>query len=526
MMHQWFWGILVYGLVIAVASDAFADGFVRKREPRNYMPTYGSYQKESDVNEEMRSAIFPWSGDVPPNVYYSMTETIPGTQTVVDRYEPEDLTCGGEFYLPPHEMDLDKDDPFFDLKKETIEQKRYIRAVIATNEWLRALERVAPWPELKTGLDRYKMRAYEIDFWGDFWGALVYESPVKAGKLPLIVYIPGEGEIGENLARQFNQHKLFDVVTSAEFQSRHPCHLLALSPIDPDNNGNHVFDDVFGRRTYRMMHKVAKEALNGRVDWSRVYLTGFSYGASRAFDIVENYPDKYAAGLFVAGMIPRVDVLIRLRGDDLPPQNFWYVANASDSFGEDEYWLNRAKMLKSYVNSHGGDCRVSYFPDARGHDAWSRAWDCMEIWDWMFSKRSGVKSGNSVLMQLPDPKCSASVDAIDLEHGAERPTDMLNGTYYSPAIPFSSDDWWQAECDQPVKGKVVVMTGDQFGKRRLVNGFVECSVDGGRWKKAGVFSKKTGSCEFKSQPNVRFFRVRSNNASADFVIRCIAYSPL
>ena len=48
---------LALALVAAMVQATVADGFVRKREARNYMPTYGNYQHEGDVNETMREEV-------------------------------------------------------------------------------------------------------------------------------------------------------------------------------------------------------------------------------------------------------------------------------------------------------------------------------------------------------------------------------------------------------------------------------------------------------------------------------------
>ena len=517
---------LALALVAAMVQAAVADGFVRKREARNYMPTYGNYQHESDVNETMReNCLFDCDG-IPPNAFYTMMETIPGTTNSCG-YFPDDLTCGGEFYIPPHIDDVFKTNRFADLILYDLNLTRQRRAIIATNEWLCPLERVEPWPELKAELLRYKMSAYEIDFWGWFLGALVFESPVKSGKLPLIVYIPGDGEIGENLTRQFNQRKLFDRVSSKQFQARHPCHLMALSPPEDPEDGNLlVTDNVFRRRAYRLLHKVAREVLKDRVDWSRIYLVGFSSGANQTLEMALDYPSKYAAGIFVAPMIPPIHCTRELRGDDMPPQNYWCVCNEDDLLTKYEDWQQNARDLSAYVNSHGGDCRVSLFPRQKGHDAWSQAWDCEELWDWLFSKRVGERTAGNVPMQLPDARCSASVAPDDPANSADRAADLLRCTYYSPERPFSSDDWWEVKFARALVGRIEVISGDSNGRRKLASGFVECSSDGAHWRQTGVFSKKTGVCDFRITKDVRHLRVRiKNSGPIDFAIRDVNFYP-
>ena len=109
---------------------------------------------------------------------------------------------------------------------------------------------------------------------------LFYSPPhEKAKLLPLLVYVPGRGEIGSDLVRQFNQRSIFDVVTSEDFQSRHPCHLLALAP--PMGIGSLLG----GSREQPAPWQLAMQGIVKRltlkkhppfVDTNRVYVTGLT----------------------------------------------------------------------------------------------------------------------------------------------------------------------------------------------------------------------------------------------------------
>ena len=369
--------VLAVFFVLAVSFAASADGFVRQREVRDYMPKYGPYQHESDITEDVLEYAGPELNIIPTNAYFTLMETDPVTHE--SGYEPEDLACGGEFVVSYASCD----DWMIDICRDAFRR----RAILATNEWLRALEPVKPWPELKKELDHYKMKAYEIDFWGRYFGALAFECPKKKSRLPILIYIPGLGEIGEDLCRQFHQRKFFDLVTSERFQKQHPCHVLALSS-DDSMDVDWLDERAFQHRTYRMAHKVAKEAFGNRVDWSRLYLVGFSYGGTKVLDTLLEAPTKFAGGIAIAGMIPAIDVVKSQWGNEIPPVNVWYVANGGDSFVKDRTCVGFADDLKKYVNSHRGDFRVTYFQGEPGHNAWDRAWESEFLWKWLFSKKS------------------------------------------------------------------------------------------------------------------------------------------
>ena len=66
-------------LVLCMASfSAFADGYVREREARDYMSAYGPCQRESDVAGK-RPPRYCRGYCIPKDVYYAMLETDPVT---------------------------------------------------------------------------------------------------------------------------------------------------------------------------------------------------------------------------------------------------------------------------------------------------------------------------------------------------------------------------------------------------------------------------------------------------------------
>ena len=74
----------------------------------------------------------------------------------------------------------------------------------------------------KAEMARCSLRAYEnCDPTNVVQALLFTPKPVGMNPLPMVVYIPGNGEIGD-IARQFRQRAIFDRVTSAAFQEKYP----------------------------------------------------------------------------------------------------------------------------------------------------------------------------------------------------------------------------------------------------------------------------------------------------------------
>ena len=84
--------------------------------------------------------------------------------------------------------------------------------------------------EARAEMARYSLKAYEnVDEKNPLKAMLFTPKPVGTSALPMVVYIPGNGELGD-VARQFRQKAIFERVTSSAFQEKYPCYLLALSP--------------------------------------------------------------------------------------------------------------------------------------------------------------------------------------------------------------------------------------------------------------------------------------------------------
>lgn len=128
-------------------------------------------------------------------------------------------------------------------------------------------------------------------------------APAKGrGPVPMVVYFGGTGEQGTDLIAHFRQTTIFSIVTSPEFQKKHPCYLFApLLPKDSYIRCEKGFAPPMADLVCDAMFAVIKAAKNPKVDTSRLYLTGLSYGGSAAWTFSFGYPGRFAASLPVAG---------------------------------------------------------------------------------------------------------------------------------------------------------------------------------------------------------------------------------
>ena len=408
--------------------------------------------------------------------------------------------------------------------------------------------RLSPYPANQTLLDRldkYKMSAGwfsrdAVPQWpGPAYVFHVSECPTNAipyllysparspTPVPLVVCFGGTGEHGTDLNLPFKQPTAFQIITSSDFQKRHPCYLL--SPMLPTNgtvrSGQPQRPTNLTDLINDAMYSVIASLDNPPVDTNRLYVTGLSHGGVVAFEQCCSYPGRFAAALPIAAYHPASMIATN------HPGNYWLVCNEAEVSSPE--MREAIQRLSQTVRDRGGDFRFSTYPDT-GHDAWSKAWREPALWDWLFSKTADGRPVGAKLSPLtgkpvkgPDPapstadvSATAFQPASDESHGPERAGDGLDGTWYASASPRRRGDWLQLEWSVPQSGHVRVVTGTPDGKSRLSGAHVEISRNGRVWTRTASFSRDTGLCRFTAREPFRFLRVLVDSSAAEpFVVR-------
>ena len=164
--------------------------------------------------------------------------------------------------------------------------------------------------------------------------------PAGAGKksLPLVLIFHGSGQIGtDNSAQLGLLPKLF---AHEETQRNSPAYILA--PQFHTRSSDYSIDSTRNvlKSTPRLcLHKVLHlvdslvQVLN--IDRQRIYVVGYSMGASTTINALSARPDLFAAGISIAG-IPQFE-----KGDKIRHIPLWMIHGTSDdvnSIQSDEYF--------------------------------------------------------------------------------------------------------------------------------------------------------------------------------------------
>ena len=217
-------------------------------------------------------------------------------------------------------------------------------------------------------------------------GSLPYQifipqNPSQERRYPLLVFLHGAGELGDDNTRQLAGFPREFV--SAENQAKHPCYVIAPQcpksdawssfPEYPASARSAASPTIATRITIELIEKLIAEC---NVDKSRVYVTGLSLGGEGAFDIVSRRPDLFAAAVPVCGI---ADVE---RASNMKSVPFWVFHGESDEINPVRYSREIVHALKAA----GATPKYTEYKRV-GHSIWSRAYNEPDLLPWLFQQR-------------------------------------------------------------------------------------------------------------------------------------------
>lgn len=207
----------------------------------------------------------------------------------------------------------------------------------------------------------------------------VNHDPNKA--YPLVLFLHGAGERGTDNTIQL-VHGMADFASDLN-RLRYPCFVMAPQcpaeqkwvEIDWTLDAHEMPPEPSSalKLTLAAMDQLATEF---RIDAQRLYVTGLSMGGYGTWDLIQRFPDKFAAAVPVCG---GGDEKYASRLAKLP---IWAFHGVHDTAVKP----HRSRRMIAEIQAAGGKPGYTEYPDV-GHDSWHRAYSDPHMMSWLFKQR-------------------------------------------------------------------------------------------------------------------------------------------
>ncbi len=219
------------------------------------------------------------------------------------------------------------------------------------------------------------------------------KNPVAGTKYPLILFLHGAGERGDNNSSQLMANAGATAWATDAHQAKHPAYVIAPQcPADKqwvDTNwalGSYSTSTVPVSDQLTTALEIADAvATEFATDPTRNYITGLSMGGYGTWDAVVRNPDRFAAALPICGSAD-------LSGADaiklLP---LWTFHGDADETVPPKGTRDMVAALKAV----GSTVKYTEYAGV-GHDSWSMTYANEEVIDWLFTnKKEAAGMGGS-----------------------------------------------------------------------------------------------------------------------------------
>lgn len=185
------------------------------------------------------------------------------------------------------------------------------------------------------------------------------------GKLPLIIFLHGIGELGNDLQilKREGLPKILDGDTSFPF--------IVISPQCPSSTEWYYTNE----NNISKMKDMIEDAIERYpIDPDRIYLTGLSMGGIGTWYFLVNLPQYFAAAAPIAF---RSDGWSPCSAKDIP---IWGFHGSSDSVIP----LSKAQSLVDQFRNCGGSIEFTIYENV-GHDSWTRTYNNRNLYSWFLN---------------------------------------------------------------------------------------------------------------------------------------------
>lgn len=199
-----------------------------------------------------------------------------------------------------------------------------------------------------------------------YWFYQPVEEKIQGKKYPLMLFLHGAGERGENIEKVAVHGPPMQIKKGRDFPA------YVVSPQCPQKNwwsgGNMV------KQLDELITMICTEY---PIDTSRIYITGLSMGGMGTNAMVQTYPQRFAAAVPICG---RGDISKADRMVNVP---MWYFHGLADRTVKPE---GSTEMVEAIKKAGGQKVKLTTYPGV-GHNSWSRTYDNEDVYKWLFAQR-------------------------------------------------------------------------------------------------------------------------------------------
>lgn len=210
-----------------------------------------------------------------------------------------------------------------------------------------------------------------------------YETLAQRGPLPLIVFLHGRGECGDDGLKQ-TRVGLFPAVRA--HPQRWPC--IIVMPQKPGN------DDTWLEHDRLVTECIADVRRNWSIDPERLSLTGLSQGGAGTWALAAEHPRRWSAIAPVCGFVhaPGAVNAIRFGSDDERERIARVIAQsgiptwAFHGAADDVIRQEHSDRMAEAIRAAGGRVDLTIYPECN-HNSWDAAYGSEGFAEWLLSHR-------------------------------------------------------------------------------------------------------------------------------------------
>ena len=201
-----------------------------------------------------------------------------------------------------------------------------------------------------------------------------YESQAQSGGAPLLLFLHGAGERGNESGEDIANVKIHGparLLDNPEFAKKVPC--VTVSP--QCKNG-------YAWSPEQLMLLLDHVETNYKIDKSRVYITGLSMGGFGTWMCLNEAPQRFAAAAPICGGA-KLDWAAKMV--DVP---IWTFHGDKDFL----VTIDRTENMVKTLRKAGGKRVIFTVYEGVGHDSWTLTYNNQLFYDWLFQQSLGSKN--------------------------------------------------------------------------------------------------------------------------------------